>query len=74
MFDKNRKNVSFFGIGIAFILSGAVILSVGAVMWLFNIWGDSSFAMPSAKVIGGLVILALGYIQLELEWIRNTKS
>jgi len=71
MFDKNRKNVSFFGVGIALILSGAIILSVGSVMWLFNVFSDSSFAMPSAKVIGGLVIMALGYIQLELEWIRT---
>ena len=71
MFDKNRKNVSFFGVSIALILSGAIILSVGAVMWLFNVYGDSSFAMPSAKVIGGLVVMALGYIQLELEWIRT---
>lgn len=71
MFNKNRKNVSFFGVGIALILSGAIILSVGAVMWLFNVWGDSSFVMPSTKVIGGLVVMALGYIQLELEWIRT---
>lgn len=71
MFDKNRKHVSFFGVGIALILSGAIILSVGSVMWLFNVCGDSSFAMPSAKVIGGLVVMALGYIQLELEWIRT---
>lgn len=71
MFDKNRKNVSFFGIGICLILAGALIFSVGAIMWLFNIYGDSSFAMPSAKIVGGLVIMALGYIQLELEWIRT---
>jgi len=71
MFNKNRKNVSFFGVGIALILSGAFILSIGSVMWLFNVYGNSGFAMPSAKVIGGLVIMALGYIQLELEWIRT---
>ena len=71
MFDKNRKNVSFFGVGIALIIIGASILSVGSVMWLFNIYGDSSFSIPSVKIIGGLVVLALGYIQLELEWIRT---
>jgi hypothetical protein len=71
MFDKNRKNVSFFGIGIVLILSGAIILSTGTVMWLFNVCSNSTFAMPSAKIIGGLIVLALGYIQLELEWIRT---
>ena len=71
MFNKNRKNVSFFGIGIVLILIGAFILSVGGVMWLFNIYGISDFSMPSTKVIGGLIVLALGYIQLELEWIRT---
>lgn len=71
MFTKDANKVSFLGVAIIFILSGATILALGLVMWLFNVCGDASFSIPSSKVIGGLVILALGYIVLELELLRK---
>lgn len=60
----------FYGVGLGLILTGAAIVAVGAVEWLLNYCADYRFAAPLFKLIGGLIVLGLGYIQLELELLR----
>jgi hypothetical protein len=74
MINRDPKKIRFYGVAILFILAGAVIFTSGSVMWMFNYFGNSSFSVPSTKIIGGLVILALGYIVLELELLRHNSS
>jgi len=59
-------------VAIGLIVLGIVIFVYGSVAWLFNIYSvDAGFYFPSFKVIGGAIIMALGYIQLELEITRQ---
>lgn len=63
---------SFANVAMAFILVGAAILSYGMVAWIYNVVLEANLiAFPSIKIIGGLVIMALGYIQLEIELLRK---
>jgi hypothetical protein len=72
MFWKKHEEKSFVGVALAMILGGAGILSFGVIGWLMNVsQGDVLVAFPSLKVIGGLVVISLGYIQLELELLRR---
>lgn len=73
MFSKDRSKISFLGVGMFLILVGAAIFALGIVMWLFNYFGTSAFNAPSQKVIGGLVVLGIGYIALEIELMRTKK-
>ena len=54
----------------AIIIGGAFVFALGGVELLFNVFGSSDYSMPMAKIAAGLIILALGYIQLELELLR----
>ncbi len=67
----NAHTRYFAGVALALIIVGAGIFAFGCVQWLYNTLSGFDFAMPSVKIIGGLVILALGYIHLELELIRT---
>lgn len=71
MIKRDPEKIGFFGVSLLLILAGIVIFSFGSVMWLFNFYGDSTFSFPAAKIIGGLVVLALGYVVLELEFLRK---
>jgi uncharacterized membrane protein YidH (DUF202 family) len=72
MFSKKEPEHSFYGVAMGLIILGAIIFVYGLVAWLFNIFStDAGFYFPSFKVIGGATILALGYIQLELELLRQ---
>jgi len=71
MFPKNPKEATFYSVALFLIVVGAAILAYGLIEWLFNAIRDFKFFMPSAKIIGGLIILALGYIQLEIELLRR---
>jgi len=72
MFFRNHDQKSFMGVAMATILIGAAVFAFGVVCWIANIGvGQTIFALPSAKIIGGLVIMSLGYIQLELELLRR---
>ena len=66
---------AFYGVALAAILFGAALMAYGIVGWFGNTfeWFDRAFAMPSLKVIGGAVIIILGYIHLELELMRSAK-
>lgn len=71
MIKRDPEKIGFFGVSILLILAGIIIFSFGTVMWLFNYFGDSTFSIPSSKIMGGLIILALGYVVLELEFLRK---
>ena len=69
---ESQKGKSFFGVAMALILSGAVIFAIGVVAWIANCYLKTTvISIPSVKIIGGLVIMGLGYILLVLEAIRN---
>lgn len=67
------KQPYFYAVAMTIILAGCLVLSVGIVELISNLHGDSSFSQPFTKIIGGLVVLALGYIHLELELLRIKK-
>jgi hypothetical protein len=72
MSTKNLKDVSFFGVSIFLILTGALIFVFGLMAWyLTGVSGMTVMAFPFFKVIGGLIIIALGYVVLELELLRK---
>jgi len=72
MFFSNREEKSFVAVAMMFILIGAAIFAFGLVGWLVNVLqNETLLAMPSIKVIGGLVLMSLGYIQLELGLLRR---
>jgi len=73
MFPKDSKSISFYGIGICLILLGITIFAVSLVAWLSNYFINTSFVYPFVKMIGGAIIIALGYIQVELELLRKEK-
>jgi len=72
MFSHNRKDKSFMAVAMLMILAGVVIFVFGVLGWWVNVSvAQNLIAFPSLKVIGGLVIMELGYIQLELGLLRN---
>ena len=70
MFKKPKERV-FYPVALFLILLGASIATVGGVFWSLNMYYGYSFSIPSIKVIGGVIICALGYVILELELIRE---
>lgn len=71
MFGKHQDK-TFVGVAISFILVGAAIFAFGLVGWLVNSMAEMTImAFPSIKVMGGLVVMALGYIQLEIGLLRT---
>ena len=73
-FRKDQPKRNFIGVAIATLLSGAFIIVLGLVELGFNLWDKGTFAGPTFKIVGGLVVMALGYIQLELELLRIDKK
>lgn len=69
---KYYKEKLFAGIAIMFILLGAIVFTIGAVTWFYNmiIGSNSIITFPGFKAISGLLIIGIGYIILELELIR----
>ncbi|HUD20941.1 MAG TPA: hypothetical protein VMQ44_02655 [Candidatus Saccharimonadales bacterium] len=72
MFWHRREDKSFLAVALTFILIGAGVFAFGIVGWLMN-WAanDMIVAFPSLKIMGGLVIMSLGYIQMELGLLRK---
>ena len=71
----DNKKPYFYGVAIATLLSGAAIVALGIVELGFNVFGHSyNFNSPVSKIVGGLVVLSLGYIHLELELMRIAKK
>lgn len=72
MFFRHREDRSFIAVALTMILIGAAIFAFGLVGWLINVsQQEVVMVFPSVKVIGGLVVMSLGYIQLELGLIRQ---
>lgn len=67
-FDSRKPY--FQSVAIATLLCGAAILALGLTELAFNLWGGRDFWAPSVKIMGGLAVLSLGYIHLELELLR----
>ena len=69
---KNRQDRSYVSVATTFIIIGAIVFTFGAVSWLVNIGaGQEVVNAPAVKLIGGLIVMSLGYIQLELGLIRE---
>ncbi len=68
---KISKDDSFVEVGATVILFGAFVLAVGLVQWVFDYIGLYSFGYPVIKILGGAVVLTLGYILLEIDLIRR---
>lgn len=72
MTHDKLKDVSFMGVGVLLIVFGALIFVFGLMGWyLSGISGVTVMAFPFFKVIGGLIVLALGYLILEMELLRR---
>ncbi|MGA2666631.1 MAG: hypothetical protein ABSE91_00895 [Patescibacteria group bacterium] len=73
MFSKRDYNkISFLGVGLALILFGAIVCAIGLASWLITAFGlGTTLAFPFFKVMGGVVILGIGYIILEIELLRK---
>lgn len=72
MFWRKHEDKSFVAVALTVIFIGAAITAFGASGWLINFAQDEIIvAIPSMKVIGGLIIMSLGYIQLELGLLRK---
>jgi len=72
MFFHKREDKSFVAVAMTMILIGAAIVAFGLVGWLVNVSNSEVvIVFPSVKVIGGFIIIALGYIQLELGLLRK---
>ncbi len=70
---RPSKELSFWGVAASIIIFGSAILALGLVEWIFDMSGIAGFGYPMGKVLIGVVILALGYIVLELELMRHDK-
>ena len=70
----NPHTPYFYSVAMALIVIGAAFVAIGGVEWILNELGTMSFSFPAVKIIGGLVVAALGYIHLELELIRISRK
>jgi len=72
MTGRNHQDKSFVAVALTVIFAGAAIFAFGVSGWLIN-WSNNDVivAIPSMKILGGLVIMSLGYIQLELGLLRH---
>lgn len=72
MFGRKHHDRSYVAVAMTVILMGAAVFAFGVSGWLIN-WMNSDIivAIPSMKILGGLVIMSLGYIQLELGLLRD---
>lgn len=69
---ESKKKATFYGVALLLILIGAGLFAVGGVSWLVNVYTNTTvISIPSIKIMGGLILMALGYIVLELELIRK---
>ncbi len=69
---KYYKEKLFTGVALMFIILGALVFSIGTVVWIYNlaVGYNSIITFPGFKAISGLLVMGIGYIILELELIR----
>ena len=69
---KVNKERSFNNIALAIIFIGIAIFAFGIVARIYNVVvSETVIAFPSLKILGGIIAAALGYIILELEFLRK---
>ena len=74
MFTKRDYNkISFQGVGLAFILFGAITFAFAFTTWAMQFMGlaSNTCAYPFFKAMGSAVIIGIGYVILELELLRK---
>lgn len=72
MFWKKHQDRSYIAVAMTVIFMGAAVFAFGVSGWLINYTNnDIIVAIPSMKVLGGIIIMSLGYIQLELGLLRS---
>lgn len=74
MFTKrDYDKISFQGVGLAFILFGAITFAFAITAWILQFMGSASVncAYPFFKAIGSAIIIGMGYVILELELLRK---
>lgn len=71
MFRKFDSHKPYFrGVAVATLLAGAMVVALGAAELVLNLGWNYDFTSPMFKIIGGLMVMSLGYIHLELEMMR----
>lgn len=70
---KHPKEISFFEVAVGVIFVGAALFALGVVEWFFNFFSAFQTGYPMLKIVVGVIIISLGYIIVELEWIRREK-
>lgn len=71
MREISLKEMPFKGVGMAMIIFGAILVGICAAAWIMAyFWQMTVISMPFTKLIGGLIIVGLGYLILECEMIR----
>lgn len=70
---RDYDKISFQGVGMAFILFGAIVFAFSITAWMLQFFGVTvtSCAFPFFKAIGSAVIIGLGYLILEVELLRK---
>lgn len=68
-----HKIVPFRGVALFTILLGAGIFAYGAAELFLNLFKNYHLSFPVFKMIGGWIIIALGYIHFNLELMRDKK-
>lgn len=74
MFTKRDYNkISFMGVGMTFILFGAIVFAFAITAWFLQFFelSTASCAFPFFKAMGSAVIIGLGYVILEIELLRK---
>jgi uncharacterized membrane protein YcjF (UPF0283 family) len=70
---KSKADKSFFGVAMSIVVIGAGLFGLGIAEWLLNYFTQYDFVYPMGKITAGVIVIALGYVVLELEWIRTAK-
>ena len=69
---KPDPNKGFYGVAMFLIILGIIVFAYGVVAGVYNYAVNQiCFAFPAAKAVGGLIVMSLGYIILELELLRK---
>jgi len=72
MIQKHGPESTFYGVALAFIILGTIIFIFGLMGWyIAAISGIGVIAYPFFKAIGGLLVMGLGYVILEMEMLRK---
>ncbi len=63
---------TFYDVALMLILSGVVFFAYGVAGGVYNyVIKQICVAFPAAKAIGGLIVMGIGYVVIELELLRK---